>query len=67
MRREGLAIKRWHPIAAALAAIALGAGWLIFGGSESEGIETASADKAELPGLPWEAEPAQTTTLRRSR
>jgi cell wall-associated NlpC family hydrolase len=61
MRGDGVAIKRWHPLAVVLAAAALGAGWLIFSGSESDGVETASAEKAELPGLPWDAEPAQTT------
>jgi cell wall-associated NlpC family hydrolase len=61
MTRDGVAIKRWHPVAAVLAVAALAAGWLMLGGSDSEGVETASAERPELPGLPWEAEPAETT------
>ena len=59
--REGIAIRRWHALLAAIAVGALGVGWLLLGGSEPDGVETASAEKAELPGLPWEAEPAETT------
>jgi hypothetical protein len=59
--REGIAIRRWHALLAVAAVGALGAGWMLFGDSEPDGVETASAEKAELPGLPWEAEPAKTT------
>ncbi len=51
-------------VAAAIAAAGLGAGWALLGGSDPDGVETASAERppaeADLPGLPWEAEPAET-------
>lgn len=51
--------------AAVLGALLAG-GWLLFSGSGSDtAVETASAERAaakeDLPGLPWEAEPAETT------
>lgn len=62
MRREqDFDLKRWLAIAAAIAAGVFGLGWLLVGGSDSNGIQTAEAAKAGLPGLPWEAEPAETT------
>jgi hypothetical protein len=59
---EGVDLRRWLGISAAIAAGVFGAGWLLVGGSGSDGVQTASAEgKGELPGLPWEAEPAETT------
>jgi cell wall-associated NlpC family hydrolase len=61
----GVATKRWLGISAVVAACLAGIGWLLVGDSGSDGVETASAeqtaDQTDLPGLPWEAEPAQTT------
>ena len=52
--------------AGAIALFAFALGWMFLGGSDSEPAATATADaepstEEELPGLPWEAEPAQTT------
>lgn len=60
---EGIDLKRWLGISAAIAATVFGLGLLLVGGSDSEGVQTASADsgKGELPGLPWDAAPAETT------
>jgi hypothetical protein len=59
---EGIDLKRWVAISAAIAAGIVGIGLLLFGGSSSDAVQLASAEQsaAELPGLPWEAEPAET-------
>lgn len=52
-------------IGVALAAIAVAFGWTLLGGSDPDPVETATAGEetpeADLPALPWEAEPAETT------
>lgn len=52
--------------AGAITITAFSLGWMLLGGSDSEPAATATADAEpatgeELPVLPWEAEPAQTT------
>ena len=52
--------------AAAIAIFAFALGWMFLGGSDSKPVSTATADaeavpEEDLPGLPWEAEPAETT------
>jgi len=64
MRGRGWLTRRRVALAAPAAA-ALASGFLIFGGSGSDRVETATAEQTasaeELPGLPWEAEPAEET------
>ncbi len=52
--------------AGAIATFAFALGWMFLGGSDPEPAATATADagtsaEEELPALPWEAEPAETT------
>jgi len=52
--------------AAAIVILAFAGGWMLLGRSEPEPAGTATADAEasadeQLPGLPWEAEPAETT------
>ena len=63
MRLEGVPIGRRVGICAAIAAALVGAGSLLLGGSkpDAEGASAEQTADAELPGLPWEAEPAETT------
>ncbi|MGZ5329992.1 MAG: hypothetical protein ACXWFH_01655 [Solirubrobacterales bacterium] len=66
MRGQGALSSRRVAAGAAVLVALLAGGWLLFSGSGSEtAVETASAErtaaKQDLPGLPWEAEPAETT------
>jgi cell wall-associated NlpC family hydrolase len=66
MRRQGLLSRRGLAAGGAALVALLAAGWLLFSGSGSDNaVESASAEQAaakeKLPGLPWEAEPAETT------
>lgn len=58
---EGVDLKRWLGISAAIAVGIVAVGMLLFGSSDSQPVQVASAEaKEELPPLPGDAEPAET-------